>query len=122
MLVFFFFKQKTAYEMAQCDWSSDVCSSDLESQRGLAELLLAQGRVDEAERFALAARETVGPHDVTSLSTTTMSLGLVRAAQGLDDEAEQLLLEAYETISGSEHRLHQVETLESLTQFYRERD
>ena len=36
-----------------------------ESQRALAELLLAQGRVDEAERFALEARETVGPHDVT---------------------------------------------------------
>ena len=27
--VFFFFKQKTAYEVYQCDWSSDVCSSDL---------------------------------------------------------------------------------------------
>ena len=27
---FFFFKQKTAYEIYQCDWSSDVCSSDLE--------------------------------------------------------------------------------------------
>ena len=26
----FFFKQKTAYEIYQCDWSSDVCSSDLE--------------------------------------------------------------------------------------------
>ena len=26
---FFFFKQKTAYEIYQCDWSSDVCSSDL---------------------------------------------------------------------------------------------
>src|SRR5881397_3182863 len=25
----FFCKQKTAYEMAQCDWSSDVCSSEL---------------------------------------------------------------------------------------------
>ena len=25
----FFFKQKTAYEIYQCDWSSDVCSSDL---------------------------------------------------------------------------------------------
>ena len=24
-----FFKQKTAYEMSLCDWSSDVCSSDL---------------------------------------------------------------------------------------------
>ena len=31
MLFFFFFlfKQKTAYEIYQCDWSSDVCSSDL---------------------------------------------------------------------------------------------
>src|SRR5881398_369314 len=27
--VFFFFKQKTAYEMLSGDWSSDVCSSDL---------------------------------------------------------------------------------------------
>src|SRR3546814_8679100 len=29
MLLFFFFKQKTAYEMRISDWSSDVCSSDL---------------------------------------------------------------------------------------------
>ena len=28
-ILFFFFKQKTAYEIYQCDWSSDVCSSDL---------------------------------------------------------------------------------------------
>src|SRR3546814_10433678 len=28
-LFFFFFKQKTAYEMRSSDWSSDVCSSDL---------------------------------------------------------------------------------------------
>ena len=28
-LVVFFFKQKTAYEIKECDWSSDVCSSDL---------------------------------------------------------------------------------------------
>src|SRR5213596_2402983 len=27
--VVFFFKQKTAYEIRPCDWSSDVCSSDL---------------------------------------------------------------------------------------------
>src|SRR3546814_2797541 len=30
---FFFFKQKTAYEMRISDWSSDVCSSDLGSRR-----------------------------------------------------------------------------------------
>src|SRR3546814_18175476 len=28
--MFFFFKQKTAYEVRISDWSSDVCSSDLE--------------------------------------------------------------------------------------------
>ena len=28
-LCFFFFKQKTAYEIVSRDWSSDVCSSDL---------------------------------------------------------------------------------------------
>src|SRR3546814_5633070 len=28
-IVFCFFKQKTAYEMRMCDWSSDVCSSEL---------------------------------------------------------------------------------------------
>src|SRR3546814_4191922 len=31
-LCVFFFKQKTAYEMRISDWSSDVCSSDLETQ------------------------------------------------------------------------------------------
>src|SRR3546814_8528894 len=29
VVVFFLFKQKTAYEMRISDWSSDVCSSDL---------------------------------------------------------------------------------------------
>src|SRR3546814_9125660 len=36
---FFFFKQKTAYEMRISDWSSDVCSSDLDARaRVLAEV------------------------------------------------------------------------------------
>src|SRR6056300_1504776 len=29
---FFFFKHKTAYEISECDWSSDVCSSDLKQK------------------------------------------------------------------------------------------
>src|SRR3546814_7187223 len=32
---FFFFKQKTAYEMRISDWSSDVCSSDLSTNPGV---------------------------------------------------------------------------------------
>src|SRR3546814_5200497 len=32
IMFFFFFKQKTAYEMRISDWSSDVCSSDLDTR------------------------------------------------------------------------------------------
>src|SRR3546814_1394217 len=35
---FFFFKQKTAYEMRISDWSSDVCSSDLATNLGLSRM------------------------------------------------------------------------------------
>src|SRR3546814_13092862 len=35
IVMFFFFKQKTAYEMRISDWSSDVCSSDL-SRHGVS--------------------------------------------------------------------------------------
>src|SRR3546814_607824 len=43
-MLFFFFKQKTAYEMRISDWSSDVCSSDLiehvmDPRRTMEELL-----------------------------------------------------------------------------------
>src|SRR3546814_7207396 len=38
--MFFFFKQKTAYEMRISDWSSDVCSSDLRGHPGVRHLLV----------------------------------------------------------------------------------
>src|SRR3546814_12832235 len=38
-IFFFFFKQKTAYEMRISDWSSDVCSSDLAALCAIAEEL-----------------------------------------------------------------------------------
>src|SRR3546814_2807609 len=50
--VFFFFKQKTAYEMRISDWSSDVCSSDLDQDQvyfsdGLSEdLINALSQID----------------------------------------------------------------------------
>src|SRR3546814_6045356 len=42
--VFFFFKQKTAYEMRISDWSSDVCSSDLITVLNDASHVMADGR------------------------------------------------------------------------------
>src|SRR3546814_11253179 len=47
---FFFFKQKTAYEMRISDWSSDVCSSDLD---GTVTPLFAE-RIDPVASPALA--------------------------------------------------------------------
>jgi tetratricopeptide (TPR) repeat protein len=74
-----------------------------ESQRLLAQVLLAQGRVDEAEKLALAGRETVSPEDVTSQATTRVALAEVRVAQGRDDEADSLFQEAVEIVDESEH-------------------
>src|SRR3546814_8348693 len=42
-LCVFFFKQKTAYEMRISDWSSDVCSSDLDAQTGVTIMQMDQG-------------------------------------------------------------------------------
>src|SRR3546814_9902597 len=42
VVFFFFFKQKTAYEMRISDWSSDVCSSDLvDDGEGLQALIVS---------------------------------------------------------------------------------
>src|SRR3546814_14658503 len=59
--IFFFYKQKTAYEMRISDWSSDVCSSDLGDQlvhqrtRGGAERRLREEGVSAVQRVRLAA-------------------------------------------------------------------
>ena len=91
-----------------------------ESQRGLAEVLIRQDRIDEAERVALEAIETVGEHDLSSRATTTMTLGLVRAAQGRD-EAEALLLEALDFLDATGFRGLEIWVLTRLEQFLRER-
>jgi class 3 adenylate cyclase/tetratricopeptide (TPR) repeat protein len=92
-----------------------------ESQRGLAQVLIVRGKVDEAERYALEARETVGPHDTISRATTRMALGIVRAAQQRDAEAEELLREAVAVVEGKELHLIRRELLAALAQFLRER-
>src|SRR3546814_8378324 len=68
-MLFFFFKQKTAYEMRISDWSSDVCSSDLAAARWRSlgharrrhvdqrpDVRLAEHRPRQSVRLVLAAR------------------------------------------------------------------
>ena len=51
---FFFFKQKTAYEMCGRDWSSDVCSSDLYLwSRYMYAVFNADGTLPTIERISM---------------------------------------------------------------------
>src|SRR3546814_15961090 len=74
MCDFFFFKQKTAYEMRISDWSSDVCSSDLPGAHHQPEEYDArhsrkcreQVKIDITEHFDERARRGArqeAPHD-----------------------------------------------------------
>src|SRR3546814_6462555 len=54
VIYFVFFKQKTAYEMRISDWSSDVCSSDLDGQRDVV-------RVDDLARIGDGLAVSVEP-------------------------------------------------------------
>jgi hypothetical protein len=92
-----------------------------ESQRLLAQLLLAEGRIDEAEKYALAGRETVSAEDATSRATTRIALAQVRAAQGREEEAETLFDEAVDIITGSEHCRVLLDVLPPYAEFLRAR-
>src|SRR3546814_6129619 len=53
-LGFFFFKQKTAYEMRISDWSSDVCSSDLRWRTTRSAPCLVRVKISARSMFSLA--------------------------------------------------------------------
>src|SRR3546814_20076788 len=59
-IIFFFFKQKTAYEMRISDWSSDVCSSDLGLYVEEPEAVEITDGVLYRARIAIPARVPVG--------------------------------------------------------------
>src|SRR3546814_20107300 len=64
-LLFFFFKQKTAYEMRISDWSSDVCSSDLpETWRDYSGLTI---RADDPVGNARRATKTEYHHQIAKI-------------------------------------------------------
>src|SRR3546814_6288675 len=50
-VIVFFFKQKTAYEMRISDWSSDVCSSDLQFQKQFKDFVKRYEKGDPSEGY-----------------------------------------------------------------------
>src|SRR3546814_11861123 len=74
MVFFFFFKQKTAYEMRISDWSSDVCSSDLVIETRMKELFDTQLNADDTPMSEAALVEAVQRADVL-VPTVTDKIG-----------------------------------------------
>src|SRR3546814_8429252 len=80
-MVFVFFKQKTAYEMRISDWSSDVCSSDLEDFKEVDGMLTARSRVIEPA-YNAKEREL----DVVSRTLISLFEQLVKQSRKLPPE------------------------------------
>src|SRR3546814_10818763 len=104
---FFFFKQKTAYEMRISDWSSDVCSSDLQPDDPLDLLGLDPDLgVDAAFAEAVEPERAVGiDHDLGDLRVTHRR-GDVGAKRGDQHAALSLGRSRGGTLGGEIGRAH----------------
>src|SRR3546814_4405403 len=88
MIICFFFKQKTAYDMRISDWSSDVCSSDLRRviEARLLHRIARIGEIDEIDAFHHApigdvqAGNDSGANCHISTPTTYTGTGAYRSA------------------------------------------
>src|SRR3546814_7263162 len=73
LFIFFFVKQKTAYELRISDWSSDVCSSDLTGLSFDASTTLAKSKsiCASALRVSIVKRTTSLPTSLTTSASVT---------------------------------------------------
>src|SRR3546814_5233621 len=94
---FFFFKQKTAYEMRISDWSSDVCSSDL-----LALLLRLPGLPEAGGPGAAPAPAQGGGDRRRAVRRVPAPPGAVDLGDRAASSASQVLFRLRE-LSGGEH-------------------
>src|SRR3546814_6673999 len=100
--IFFFFKQKTAYEMRISDWSSDVCSSDLSPVRSrrcthlIADDSLRRTRDPPSAETLLSstARRLKWPRFMRALATLSKSATASRSEEHTS-ELQSLMRKSY---------------------------
>src|SRR3546814_6684038 len=87
MVVFFFFcKQKTAYEMRISDWSSDVCSSDLQVEEpGAVGGLAVEDGADDAVPIQDQPLVDAARHVAQDDLRAAQSLGEVAGGEQVED-------------------------------------
>src|SRR3546814_2656798 len=74
VVFFFFFKQKTAYEMRISDWSSDVCSSDLAKAADLLNRAAAATSNPSLKRFLTLRAKAFSTNDYFDSDVAWMEL------------------------------------------------
>src|SRR3546814_5901231 len=106
--VFFFFKHKTAYEMRISDWSSDVCSSDLDvvDHALQAHARAVFGRVQARDAVAHQFLD-LGRHDHAAAAAIDLDVLAAVRAQQIDHVLEELRMAAL--IRGDAQALHRSE-------------
>src|SRR3546814_4001311 len=77
---FFFFKQKTAYEMRISDWSSDVCSSDLIVQRVIHIRMFGLQPIDD-----VASQSAVSGSHLDDIEAIRAPHSLIHFGKGVAD-------------------------------------
>src|SRR3546814_4087124 len=90
---FFFFKQKTAYEMRISDWSSDVCSSDLGGASGYSQTVEC-ARITEGGNLGIGTGAPVSRLHVKSNNEiarleTTVPRGVGQGFLGFADPTDR---------------------------------
>src|SRR3546814_20760309 len=98
-LYFFFFKQKTAYEMRISDWSSDVCSSDLAAATDRDPRIGAEALLGISDGFRILVHQqqaSLGPqtfqhtHRVTTAAKRAIQIfAITEPPQGIHHRHEQ---------------------------------
>jgi len=93
-----------------------------EAERGLAEVLVERGKVDEADRLVAEAERRVGRGDAWTRASLLHARGLVLAAQDRTDEAETAFLAALEIIEPTMYEILTREIRRSLESLHSARD
>jgi len=93
-----------------------------EAERGLAELLVELGKVDEADRLVTEAERRVGRGDVWTSASLLHARGLVLAAQDRTDDAESAFLAALEIIEPTMYEILSREIRGSMESLHSARD
>src|SRR3546814_13634253 len=105
---FFFFKQKTAYEMRISDWSSDVCSSDLELPCFAAQLLVGEHVLDDAAGHQRTDdHRGAGQHHLQDEGVSKLARQALRHGDERAQTSGRWLFDVGDTVAGALHGVQQ---------------